>query len=748
MKKKIPQLLIFVLHFFILSNSLKGFGQPQDIKDAIFSISKITGSSSTDNTDLLLEKTGFKIPKSLSSSWDNFPAYRKIETAYWSAESNKRGKKFIALLAKNLSKEFESIPYEKPLKKFLNLNVSPQEKLFVSSLTSLDLPPTVPPDIASSIVSIVKYTDAKALGGTTSILKYYFNLSDDVVYDILRKSATNYDALLSGIEKASVPPSQKERLKKIVTDLRENFESANFDKKLEEIIEKPEFIKAKSGEVLKQKPPKEKLKLVYETFVNKTHPTKKSKMFIKMKKNPKGWGGVIFGNKVISETNIPKLKTLIWIHNQSNKEFNPIGSLEFFFNDSLVKTMQGVLWEDVYAAYNIVYLDNKSSLFDDGTGIGLAGATYPDVYNEDKIYDSIIRSNNLSTNEIEYYLNRCKSKKEFNEVNNKFDSDISPLNKKIDSLSNKLNTDIIKLNELSLKILKNRDSLKKQLDVIEIAKERGNINIYNSSLKKGKQINYQLSNDKASYRVYLDKYKEDSTNYSKYSAVYEKEFNDIKDKYLINYEPLREKYDLEDSLWKIKDSTAMKNIDLYLSNCNKVVLYPIIANLELGRSLIRADVLPRNAPILIEMLKSKGANDIEIELSKKWLEGSDTIGWKFTDDSLLISFDEDFIQVNRQSHYNNKDIELGLLNFNRIDSKNRQSISTDFIEFNKLVPLLTKTFYDYYRLNNFAKLLAVFRWSKQNGAKFLNKPKTPPLYKAPLYTILRKDGSVELVDMK
>jgi hypothetical protein len=212
------------------------------------------------------------------------------------------------------------------------------------------------------------------------------------------------------------------------------------------------------------------------------------------------------------------------------------------------------------------------------------------------------------------------------------------------------------------------------------------------------------------------------------------------------FHKLDESYQTGLKNWKKKDSLATVNVDEYISKTNKIILYPIVANLELGRCLIRADVMPRDSAMMIEKIIEFGIDDKEIKVCSEWLKGTDTLGWKFTDDSLFIIVKGDFLQVVRQNDIQN--FGNGLLNFNTINSVNGKTISTDFLNFKKVNPVLAKVFYDYYRVNNFVKLMAIFRWAKKNGAKFLNKPATPPLYAAPTHISISKDGMINLVEMK
>jgi hypothetical protein len=156
--------------------------------------------------------------------------------------------------------------------------------------------------------------------------------------------------------------------------------------------------------------------------------------------------------------------------------------------------------------------------------------------------------------------------------------------------------------------------------------------------------------------------------------------------------------------------------------------------------------MPRGGELLIKKLTSLGARPDEIALCKKWLRGSDSIGWKFTDDVIQIGSAGELLILKRKSALKSQGAGNGILNFNAITKVKGKTTSIDFPDFYKVLPVLTRSFYDYNRLNQFARVMEVVRWAKSSGATFLNKPGMPPAYKNPAYTILQEDGRVKLID--
>jgi len=403
-----------------------------------------------------------------------------------------------------------------------------------------------------------------------------------------------------------------------------------------------------------------------------------SKKFRYMKIDPDGFGGVILGNKVSARKSVGRLKNVVWIHEDAAGG-SKTGRLEFIFHDSATKILPGVLWEDVYAAYNIIFVENKHSLFDREEGIGLVSGTYPKVYNEDRVFDSLVMSHGLTENEINYYKFLCNFQQLFT--------------------------------PLSLKI-KNDDQRLTELDALyEEAAAKGDLSARNTI--------------RSEYNNILEERQRAYSEYSLLSPIY------------------------RDSLayWKTHYSMVVKNVHNYISKCNKIIIHPAIANLELGRCLVRADVHPRAGLQMLDRIKGTGIDQTKLELLRNWLSGTDSVGWKFTDDSLLISATGGIVLVTRKNNPASAESRAGLLNFNKINVKGAKVTSTDFTEFYKMFPLLVRNYYDYHRLNNFTKLMAIFRWAKRSKASFLNKPQAPPMYNAPGYIKITDEGSVKIIDM-
>lgn len=770
MRRKSDALARTLLYLLLLISSLTGYSQPQEIKNAIAFAAKITSSSGSDATSILLQELNFTVPPNLRATWNQFSAYRKIETAYWAADRCGNGDLFIATIVRKLERQFESVHSEKSFEKFKS--IPSNGRLTFASISSLELPPLdhVGSEIKNSLTTITKYTDAKALGGTLGILKYHFNLNEDDAVGILRESTSDFDALLRGVSKASIPPSQKERVKNIAVELLKNFEAAHMDRDLYQILEEPQMIMHKPGKPLSVNSEKQKLKRDYADFLERNYPTNSSRMFRKMLTNPEGFGGIILGNSFSVAPDMQELLQVRWIPEKMHKSLCRTGSLEFVFKDGIVKTMRGVLWEDIYAAYNICYLSNDSNHPGEALGIGLAGASYPQTYDGDHVFDSLIKSRNLSVNQLTYYRARCEIKRKVNELTEEVESNQIKLNFHfVDSVLTNTNHKI--------KEWKNQLSGQESL----LAKRRAFVDIYVQELKR-REEEYRAAPTKELYRIYTRFYNNYKTAYmdlrdlektyqksratfdSTYFAEYDSTCVSVRKDTMLNTDlqrqlkkqfsidfiaqgPFYEQMSARLSQLEKMDSVSAALVDDYIARTNKAILHPAIANLELGRCLLRADVMPRTGLAIVKMLKERNATEEQLAQSQKWLSGCDTSGWKFSDDSLFITSANSIIEVRRFNSSINQGRISGLLNFNLVSSNKRDTVPHFVPVFPNVLPVLTKLFYDYYRLNSIANVVTVIRWAKQSQATFLNIPKVPPQVKAPGYLTISPIGEATFIDL-
>ncbi len=333
-------------------------------------------NSGVDKTSSMLEEIGFVVPSNLKSEWKAFPAIRKIETAYFAAESisKKNGQQMLALMSQNLAQQYESIHFEPALKDFLKEKMSYRSLQFGTLIVDVGESP-LDIKLKNAISSICKYSDANLLGGAQGILKHKFGLSDEVLYDVLRKARSNTDALAIGLSKSKVPPSFQERLKGIVKEITSSYEAARYDKDLLKVLNKdtpkPHVpIAAVNG--ARGKSMQANLNKSYRKFRQISYPS--GFAFKTMRVNIRGFGGVIFGNEFISDINV-QLNSMQFIPDKNNQN---IGVWQFIFSDNSIKTISPVLAEDLFIAERIIFgVKDHDVSFNHGEGVGLVGISEP-----------------------------------------------------------------------------------------------------------------------------------------------------------------------------------------------------------------------------------------------------------------------------------------------------------------------------------------------------------------------------------
>ncbi len=388
------------LGFLLFANITKAQDNltKEQTEEVFKSLAKYT-SGAYDKTSQFLKTQGYQPPVYLQKEWNQYPAVRKIEMAYEAAENGSKegGKKFLALLSKDLAQKYEAVNYEEKLKPIINgeLKTTQIEFKHPNKYGNIELPN----QIKKQILSISKYTEVGALGGTRGVLKHKFGLQDEQVYDILRNSNSSEEALQKGLSQSKVPPSHEERLRNISGDLQKNYEGARKDPALNEVThQKTNDNKGSDNQRSRKKvtsdfsqktqipnpnskPDNIHTKSRYSSYTKANYSTPIAKKFGSMRIKRGGFGGVIFGNEIIDKTNLPALKSIRFIPTEHlSPDGLPMGELEFIFEDGSEFLESSILVEDIVAANEIVFGNEIKYIA--GDGIGLAGVEnsifYPD----------------------------------------------------------------------------------------------------------------------------------------------------------------------------------------------------------------------------------------------------------------------------------------------------------------------------------------------------------------------------------
>ena len=403
-KRNLFLLLFFGFFFFSPTLIFAQEDLTKEQTEQVFkSIAKYT-SGISDKTTQFLKKQGYNPPAYLKKEFNQYPAIRKIEMAYEAAENKKKGKggkRFLAMLSKDLAQRYEGANHEEALKGPINEKVKSKKIKFKHPKSYGKI--SLPKQVKSQIFSISKYTERGALGGTRGVLKHKFGLLDNEVYDILRSSKSSNEALERGLSKSKTPPSHRDRIRNVSRELQKNYEGARYDKNLNKAAQTNEkrnsknnknqtarkkkisesFSKDSKKSLNKSNTPKAKTK--YNKFVQKNYNTPSARKFSSMRIKSKGFGGIIFGSPIIDNTNLPNIKHIKFIPNdRKNADSLEVGVLEFIFEDGTELIESSVILEDIIAANEIIF--GKYVDFTEGDGIGLAG-----IYDKIFYLDDMIR---------------------------------------------------------------------------------------------------------------------------------------------------------------------------------------------------------------------------------------------------------------------------------------------------------------------------------------------------------------------
>jgi len=385
-------------------------------------------SSGPDNVGQMLNNIGFRpsVP-----GFKAFPAVRKIESAYFAAEEGEKGtgELVLALLSKQVCENYESAREDPTLKQYAVLSADPSRLHFAT-------PPSNPmpgPEVRSAITTLADYSDGNALGGPQGVLRDYFGLSPNRVYEILRTSDSTAAAIAQGLN--WVPESERHRkLADLVAEIDRAYDGAAMKEvsldeyraiapgkhdKIPTAITNPgphppgpppwspndplnpynpPSPNNSGGDGGNLGPTLPKANEAqgeenYRQFVDDRYTGSSSGfasetlqqtgegvvqgVFDAVVEGAGGFGGIVFGNTVVESQGLGKLVSVSWIPS-SNKDKQQTGRLVF----NLLRTSQGtsrmvhrfygpVLLEDASAAYRIIYSHEGLPEWSRGQGIGI-----------------------------------------------------------------------------------------------------------------------------------------------------------------------------------------------------------------------------------------------------------------------------------------------------------------------------------------------------------------------------------------
>jgi hypothetical protein len=199
-----------------------------------------------DKTDEVLNSVGFndEVVKNISG-FKNWPSLRKIETAYLSAveagkmasggnekEGIKEGNRFIQAISLEIAQHHTAaIRHHPDLQDHFSQTSDNQGKI---NFTPLTQEPDGVKDIhIQKVIIAIERHISNVPGGMETAMMACCKLDKGTIYEILRASPSNKEALISAIEKSPIPPQKKEKMIRLVRNIAEATHAVFYESALE-----------------------------------------------------------------------------------------------------------------------------------------------------------------------------------------------------------------------------------------------------------------------------------------------------------------------------------------------------------------------------------------------------------------------------------------------------------------------------------------------------------------------------------
>jgi hypothetical protein len=364
-----------------------------------------------DRADEILESMSFRSEFVADSNYVQWPALRKIEAAYLSAVAhggNEEGERFLTAFTHEVAKNHAgAIRHEPRLRRMFDAD--PIERTQFASLVASQAVPDVPLDVRLEILTLEKYVDVIP-GGMQSAMTLCCNLSEDLIYKILREASSRADALNEALALGNVPPELRKRLVELLRSISENTRAVDYETALAPLFQEMSADLASSTterqsirDVTEETP-----EAVFKNSVTSDQTERPSggsffgdseanrTAYLEQKKSTgeglpkllyrtpgggyshyemisttKGFGGVVFGAEVTSDVKVEE----VWWVKDSTTNSKGWGHFQLLLNDKTITSTQVFKLDDVLAARDLIRGKNGVSEPLDlslGEGIGLA----------------------------------------------------------------------------------------------------------------------------------------------------------------------------------------------------------------------------------------------------------------------------------------------------------------------------------------------------------------------------------------
>jgi hypothetical protein len=203
---------------------------PKKYADAVQQLAQFMDAPTYDASGTVLKMVGYDHPGINDEDWRAYPAVRKIETAYLSADAAATGggERMLALLSSALAQQYESAGNLPELRDFVHK--AQQQGITEVKFQAIDRkpgdkPPTLSPS-ATKLIAAVSHFCASGVYSPQVVLTHYLQLDPDTAYDIMRTSSTHTEMIKRGFEAARSDSQRDRAMVLLVRNLDRDYESA------------------------------------------------------------------------------------------------------------------------------------------------------------------------------------------------------------------------------------------------------------------------------------------------------------------------------------------------------------------------------------------------------------------------------------------------------------------------------------------------------------------------------------------
>src|SRR5580704_6552492 len=203
-----------------------------------------------DRANDVLRSLNFSTVAQTIPDFAEWPALRKIETAYLSAVQaggQPEGEKLLRAVSLAVAENHSNaVRYESALKPYFEGGTSAAADFTIKFAPISAAPGAVDARVRDAILAIERYVE-RVPGGMQSSMAACCGLNRAEVYDVLRSSRSRFEALTRAIESGNLPPALRDRLLRLAKMVAETTHALAYDKAFQTSLRELQLVPAASG---------------------------------------------------------------------------------------------------------------------------------------------------------------------------------------------------------------------------------------------------------------------------------------------------------------------------------------------------------------------------------------------------------------------------------------------------------------------------------------------------------------------